>query len=688
MFISISEKYSINKIAKVILTFLAILLIFNIPVLYAGSVPAATDEYSPRAAKDGRTVILHGDFSKNGENKSIIVIPSDQNGNSKTVSVGANSHSSVGGWDSIETDCFNPERGYYKTTLHLKGGVNYQFKMEQKSSAGIKDVWYGLDGYMSRFDSDSFNGGSDNNINLFLKHDDDVTFFFIDGDRGSFVEWQPAPPHQEYNQPGTKFHLITVSTKIKNNIQGLRTAGNSGNNIFDNFSGGSWRWRDAFSPVWYSLTSLPESGEIGNDGADIFAGGQLYMFRRTDVGEIGMYGKWQLDNDIANPAKDKNSDYWKNTGAFFSKAENFPKLRIADSVGQDMSFALPYAADEKQPRHEEGANNIVFEGQSKIENAGVYTYYMDEMNLDGTLTDDAQNFTAYPRHPAQSIYLPTITLNPVNQPDSGNTSVISGQIYGQNKLNPERNTVYILLTATKSESAEKMEASGFEKIGDKYQKLYSVTADAQGLWTLSVPLPNAVYEAKAFADVFTPQLIDPLSRNFSKDIYFVENTDGVNDLNTSGSYAGQPYLKDFIEAKNAENLYSAFGDKIIAHDSRIYEMNAEKNPVAIGTGFDSRNRAASDLGTHTRSAVLDTGFTVNVIFDSSKSENKNTVIDSSKEEGNNPSFDLPKTEKNNKAGAPKTGESDDLNLVFKIGAICLAVSVFFVSRRRHIDLGV
>jgi len=572
-----------NKTKKTVFVLLVIFLIFNVSALCASAVTVETEEYLPRTAKDGRTVILHGDFSKNGEDKDIIVIPSDQKGNSKTVSVGANSHSSVGGWDSIEMDCFNRERGYYKTTLRLKGGVNYQFKMEQKKSAGIKDAWYGLDGYMSRFDTDTFNGGADANINIILKHDDDVTFYFIDGDRGSFNEWQPEPPHTEYNQEGTKFHLVTVSTKIRNNLRGLDNSG-GGNNIFDNYSGGEWRWRDAFSPVWYSLTALPKSGDINEDGTEISATGELYMFRRTDTGEIGMYGKWQLDNDIEYPAKDKSSDYWQNAGAFFSEEENAPILHIIDPNGEDISFMLAYAEDDKQPRHEEGANNIVFEGISKIDTAGVYTYYLDELNLDGMLTDDAQSFTAYPRHAAQSIFLPTIRLDPIKQEDGFVT--ISGQVYGQNKLNGEGNRVYLMLTAN-----------------DRgiYRKMYMVNADVQGLWKLELELPKNSYEVQAFADVFTPQSINPLSRNFSHELYIVENTDGINDLNTESGYVGQIYLREFIEKRNHERPYSAFGDEIAAPDSRIYEV---------------------ETGTHVRSTVRSGVFGVNVYIP------ENTVLES------------------------------------------------------------
>ena len=596
-------RYSLKK-SKILFVFFAVFLTITLPAFRANAITAVTDEYAPRPAKDGRTVFIHGDFSKNGTNTSVIVIPDGQKGNSKTVSVGANSHSAAGAWDSIEMDCFNPERGYYKTTLRLKGGLLYQFKMEQKNSAGIKDVWYGLDGYMSRFPTDAFNGGSDANINLYLKHDDDVTFFFIDGDRGSFVEWQPAPPHQTENQPGTKFHLITVSTKIRNNLQGIEQNG-SRNNIFDNNSGGSWRWRDPFSPVWYSLISLPESGEISQNGNEISAAGALYMFRRTDAGEIGMYGKWQLDNDIENPARDKNSDYWKNAGAFFSQPENAPRLYMTGSNGEAIPFPLAYAADEKQPRHEEGANNIIFEGAATVETAGVYTYYLDEMNLDGTLTDDAQNFTAYPRPPAQSVYLPSLTLDSIAPENGKNEIALSGQVYGHNKWQTERNTVYVMLTAREAE-AESLTALGFEKKGETYQKIYTVSADSQGVWRLALSLPGGRYAVKAFADVYTPQLIDPQARNFSKELYSVENTEGINDLNAENTYAGQFYLQDFIAERNAENLYSDFGEAIPAPDSQIYEVNGEQIPVAIGTGF----AAGGESGTHTRSGVANAEFVV------------------------------------------------------------------------------
>ena len=592
---------------KCISVFFAVCLVLNFPGFYARTGNAITEGYLPRPAKDGRTVILHGDFSGNGADKSIIVIPSDRSGNSKTVSVGSNEHSSAGGWDSIEMDCFNKEHGYYKTTLRLKGNTNYQFKMEQKNSAGIKDVWYGLDGYMSRFDMDSFNGGSDANINLFLKHDDDVTFFFVDGDRGSFVEWQPEPPHQEYNQPGTKFHLISVSTKLRNNLNGL----GGYNNIFDNYAGGKWRERDSFAPIWYSLTALPESGEITKDGADISATGELYLFRRTDAGSIGIYGKWQLDNSIEHPAADKHSDYWKNAGSFFSKPENAPKLRVSNPNKEDMSFALLYAADEKQPRHELNANNIVFEGRSKINAAGVYSYYLDELNLDGTQTDDAQNFILYPRHAAQSIFLPGIALDPVSW-EAGKTDVtLSGQINGQNELHPEMNTVYVLITANYEKNAGQLAAHGFEKNGDKYQRVYKVTSGEKGTWNLKLQLPAGEYGAKVFADVFSQQLIDPLARNFSRDLYNVSGTDGINDLNTDSGYANSVYLEDFIESKNSGSLYSDFGKAIAEPGGQIYEVNAAGIAVAIGTGFSAPYEDGT--GTHTRSTTLDTTFVVNAL---------------------------------------------------------------------------
>ena len=571
---------SVHKKPTLLFGLIGICLFSLLPV---ATVAGAPGDYAPRPAKEGRTVILHGDFSRNGADKSLIVIPDGENGDSKTVPIGGNAHSSVGGWDSIEMDCFNPERGYYKTTLRLRGGVHYQFKMEQKNSGGIKDVWYGLDGYMSRHATDPYNGGSDANINLFLKHDDDVTFFFIDGDRGSFVEWQPAPPHPDDNQPGTKFHLISVATKIRDNLQGLEQNGNS-HNIFDNNARGSWRWRDGFSPVWYSLTDLPASGEIGADGTDISATGALYMFRRTDVGEIGMYGKWQLDHDIANPAQDHNSDYWKNAGAFFSDPANAPKLNITDANGRPMHFPLDYADDEKQPRHEEGANNIIFEGASTVRAAGVYTYYWDAINLDGTLTDDAQNFAAYPRHPAQSVYLPTITL------DAQQGTRLSGQVHGYNPLQPEQNVVYILLTN-----------------GEGQRQIHTASVDAQGAWQLDLSLPNGSYTANVFADVFTPQLIDPLARNFSNELYAVEGTADVDDLNTSDGYAGQAYLRDFIAAQNAPDHYAAFGDGIPASDRRIYEVDGAKTPVPIGTSFSTNGEGA---GTHTRSRVAETTFTI------------------------------------------------------------------------------
>ena len=608
--ISICKKHSINRLAKMISILFLICFAIHMAGLNMTAVTAAVDDYSPRPAKDGRTVFLHGDFSKNGADKSIIVIPADQNGNSKTVLVGGNGHSTVGTWDSIEMDCFNQERGYYKVTLHLKKDVQYQFKMEQKNSGGIKDVWYGLDGYMSRFDVDSFNGGSDANITLRLKHDDYVTFFFIDGDRGTFEEWQPAPPHPEYNQPGTKFHLITVSTKIRNNLQGLGNEGEN-NNIFDNYAGGKWRQRDAFSPVWYSLTSLPGNGEITKNGADISAAGTLYLFRRTDTGDIGIHGKWQLDNDIPNPAQDKNSDYWKNAGAFFSSAENAPKLHLTDANGEDVSFVLSYAADEKQPRHEENANNIIFEGNANVTTAGVYTCYLDEMNLDGILTDDAQNFLAYPRHPAQSIYLPTITSQPAKTENDGSIT-LSGQIYGQNKTAPDKNTVFILLTTKGQNNEQALTAAGFEKSAGNYQRIYTVAADGKGLWNLSHSLPAGDYTAKIFADVLTPQLIDPLSRNFSYDIYNVENTDGVNDLNTPDSYAGRPYLQDYIRAENEKNLYTEFSEAAIVTFARIYEIDESGKPVAIGTGVAEKSTlpAALNTGTRTRSQIVGTAFSV------------------------------------------------------------------------------
>ena len=625
---------AILKTANIILIFLVFFVGLNTLNLTSNAVTALTNEYSPRPAKDGRKAILHGDFSKDGTDKSIIVIPSDQKGNSKTVEIGSNGHSSVGGWDSIEMDCFNRERGYYKTTLRLKKDVNYQFKIEQKNSAGIKDVWYGLDGYMSRFDTDTYNGGSDANINLYLKHDDDVTFFFIDGDRGSFEEWQPQPPHSSSNQPGTKFHLITVSTKIRNNLQGI-DGGIGSNNIFDNNASGAWRWRSDFSPVWYSLTSLPQSGEINKTGADILAKGELYMFRRTDVGELGIYGKWQLDNDIENPAQDKNSDYWKNAGEFFSNPENAPKLNIIDSNGKNISFVLPYASDEKQPRHEEGANNIIFEGTSNIESCGVYTYYFDEINLDGTLTDDAQNFVSYQRHPAQSIYLPSLALTPVNQDEVKNTVALSGQIHGQNKLTPEKNEVYILIVSDNGESADELLLIGFEKVDEKYQKVYNTHTDADGLWDIDISLPNGSYSSKIFADVFTPQLIDPLSRNFSHDVYLIENTEGINDSNNENSYYGQSYLKDFITKQNTEPHYAAFAKTVPLPTNRIYEVNNDGNPVAIGSSFEDGNTTLKS-GTHTRTLVLDTSFIVN--------------------NPNNHAFD-----------APKTGHKDNSYLWLIIG---------------------
>jgi len=603
------ENDKMIQLKRILFGSLAILLTLSATPRTAEAVTANTSEYAPRPAKDGRTVYLHGDFTKNGTDTSIIVIPAGQNTKSQTVAVGANTHSAVGGWDSIEMDCFNPAFGYYRTTLRLQGGILYQFKMEQKNSAGIKDTWYGLDGYMSRFDTDSFNGGGDNNINLFLAHDDDVTFFFIDGDRHSFVEWQPAPPHQEYNQPGTKLHLISVSTKIRNNLQGLHTSSGT-NNIFDNFSGGAWRWRDAFSPVWYSLTELPESGEITKAGASLTATGALYMFRRTDVGEIGMYGDWQLDNHIANPAQDENSDYWRSAGSFFSRPENAPTLRVTDPTGADASFPLPYAADEKQPRHEPNANNIIFEGNAAIEAAGVYTYYIDDLNLDGTPTDDAQNFILSPRAPAQSIFLPSIAMHPVVTDGDMRTTHLSGQVFGPNRQEADANAVYILLTAAEPENAAQLTESGFMQNGDDYQKLYETNADTQGLWQLPLSLPSGAYTALAFADVFTAQLIDPLSRNFAKELYEIPNTDGINDLNTETNYAGQPYLKDFIAAKNADNLYAAFDGTLVAPGSRIYEVDATGKPTAIGFGFDTQNVSASAAGTHTRSTVVSDSFAV------------------------------------------------------------------------------
>ena len=569
---------------RTLFLFLPLFLLLFSPVT---AVPAVTSAYAPRPAADGRTAILHGDFSRNGAEKSCIVIPADNKGNSKTVEIGASAHSSVGGWDSIEMDCFNRVRGYYKTTLRLRGGVLYQFKIEQKNSGGVKDVWYGLDGYMSRYATDNYNGGSDANINLFLKADDDVTFFFADGDRGDFMEWQPAPPHTTEIQPGTKFHLISVSTKLRSNLRGLGYEGNN-NNIFDNNARAAWRWRDDFAPVWYSLTALPQSGEIAPGGTEISAAGALYLFRRTDAGELGMYGKWQLDNDIPQPARDKSSDYWRNAGAFYSRAENAPTLRLSDPNGTDIGFSLPYAADEKQPRHETGANNIVFEGVSRVESAGVYTYYLDEVDLDGTLLDDAQNFAAYPRHPAQSVYLPTLSPTDLQQ-DEGGAITLSGQVYGYNQADLRGNIMYVLLS------------------GEEQQTLHTVIPNAQGRWTLALAPAQGEYNAKIFAEVAAPQLIDPLARNFSGEIYEVENTQGVDDLNGENTYAGQPYLADFIAAKNAQNRYAAFWDWIPAPDKRIYETDAEGKHIALGTGFAAAEKGA---GTHTRSAVQALDFTV------------------------------------------------------------------------------
>jgi len=566
---------------------LPLLLLFLLALVPASAVPAVRSQYAPRPAADGRTAILHGNFSRNGAEKSLIVIPADNKGNSKTTDIGTNAHSAVGGWDSIEMDCFNRVRGYYKTTLRLRGGVLYQFKIEQKNSGGVKDVWYGLDGYMSRLATDVCNGGSDANINLFLKHDDDVTFFFADGDRGDFVEWQPAPPHTTEIQPGTKFHLISVSTKLRSNLQGLGYEGNN-NNIFDNNARGAWRWRDDFAPVWYSLTALPQSGEIVPGGTEISAVGELYLFRRTDVGELGMYGKWQLDNNIPQPALDKNSDYWRNAGAFYSRAENAPTLRLSDPNGADIGFALPYAADEKQPRHEEGANNIVFEGASRAESAGVYSYYLDEVDMDGTLLDDAQNFAAYPRHPAQSVFLPTLAPTDLRQAENGAVT-LSGQVYGHNRTDLRGNTVYVLLS------------------GEGQRTLQTAAPDAQGRWSLELAPAQGDYDVKIFAEVFTPQLIDPLARNFSGEVYEAENTQGVEDLNGESTYANQPYLADFIAAKNAQNRYAAFWGWIPVPDRRIYETDAEGRLTALGTGFAA---AQAGAGTHTRSAVQELVFAV------------------------------------------------------------------------------
>ena len=84
-----------------------------------------------------------------------------------------------------------------------------------------------------------------------------------------------------------------------------------------------------------------------------------------------------------------------------------------------------------------------------------------------------------------------------------------------------------------------------------------------------------------------------------------------SDLNTASGYAGQPYLEDFINAHNAQTLYSAFEEMAGISGSRIYEVNAEGIPVNIGTGFTGGESAERNgAGTHTRSTVLSAAFIV------------------------------------------------------------------------------
>ncbi|MDR1565265.1 MAG: hypothetical protein LBS74_09930 [Oscillospiraceae bacterium] len=608
-----------NKFYKISISMiLTLMLLVPLFCFTTQAVSAVTDDYQPRPAKDGRTAYLHGDFTSTLGSTDIIVVPSSKSGKSyTTVNVGGNSHSSTGAWDSIEMDCFDKERGYYKTTLALKSG-SYKFKIEQLNSAGIKDYWYGLDGYMTTY-GNPFNGNSDADINLSLKHDDLVSFYFIDGDLSSFEEWLPRPPHTTENQSGTRFHLVNVSTRLKNNLNGLPVG--DGNNIFDNSTSSSWRVRTPMTPIWYSITQALPNGEIGESDVNVNTQAELFLFRRTQVGESAD-GKWQVDNDKTDPALDRSSYYWNNAGAFFSDADNFPKLSLTTPLNKQESLALPYAEDALQPRHEEGANNIVFKAGRSISNAGVYSYFMDETNLDGTQTDDAQGFVKYPREPLQAVFLPSIKLESASYGGTAEAEItLRGTIGGANKDDSALNQICVLLSTTAdAEDTAAINAlidRGFvyDSANGKYKRLYSAEVINNGAsWELNLVegLPKGEYEILAFVDVTTPNLINTNARNYSNSIYQGDN--GVSDAcATVDSYAGQVYLSDFIDSVQPDaaiGKYTVDGDfftELNGLAARIYETDQQNTVRDLGEGVATDTLTNV---THTRSTVKSAALSV------------------------------------------------------------------------------
>lgn len=218
-----------NKIFNRIIC-LTLVFILAFPVLFTAGVnasytaPATANPgvYAPRTDEESRPAYLHGTFNqKTGAGIAVY----DDSGKREVIALdGAN-------WDGILMDCVSSSWGYFRITLYLPAG-EYEFKVEQKNSGGMGDYWYGLDGY--RYDSgkwpyvDIYNNywddnGNDygnkefNNIHINLTESDDVTFYFVDGDRApDFDEYNPPPPWYTINN--AKLHYIAASPEKPANI--------------------------------------------------------------------------------------------------------------------------------------------------------------------------------------------------------------------------------------------------------------------------------------------------------------------------------------------------------------------------------------------------------------------------------------------------------------------------------------
>ncbi|MDR0861355.1 MAG: hypothetical protein LBN30_01040, partial [Oscillospiraceae bacterium] len=530
----------------------AIMLISIFAIAKPRPATAAGDVYSPgvynpRGDKLERPAYLAGNFGTPGKPASIVV--ADENGDRKLIPFIGNSD-----WSQalIPMDCVSSTWGYFRVTLHLEAG-EYRFKVAQKNSDNIgkdKYYWYGLDGY--RVDTakapyeDIYNNDANgfNNVGIYMTKADDVTFYFVDGARNPFREWQPKPPYyaQDLENKGdyenAPWHMISAMPAHVGSVSG------DGNGVIWDHYSDMWQWnkdgwwlvdtvenktlkdrvRECYAPFWFDITEVMQSGTITESGFTTAIQGELFLTRRTQVNEKGSDGKWQVDNGEypdgnAKDPSDDDSFYMTYTGLHYMDENNVPIASISHPrAAEDFDLQLYYDYD-AQPAHGV-SNNVVFKSPVTVNVAGVYTYYMslkldgdNGVKYDGKTTsyaepkiNNAADFVQGPQEKMQAVYFPTITMKPVTDFTAGTSVTIKGDSYGYSPEANGKNNVTLKLVG---------EVTVDDTTTTVFSKIYrNIPADKNtGLWELPTEaLPAGTYTAKSYISVTTDEQLDPQSR--------------------------------------------------------------------------------------------------------------------------------------------------------------------------------